>query len=118
MSEELFVDGLGLAPGVMETIVAIAAKDVEGVASVGASSFTGLNLRSRIAGKSDVPAIDVSMNESDGIDVDVHIDVQYGKSIPKVAAEVRQAVADAVAVQVGFTISSVDVYVDGIRFED
>ena len=35
MSEELYVDGLGLAPGVMETIVAIAAKEVEGVASVG-----------------------------------------------------------------------------------
>ena len=29
MSEELYVDGLGLAPGVMETIVAIAAKEVE-----------------------------------------------------------------------------------------
>ena len=33
MSEELYVDGLGLAPGVMETIVAIAAKEVEGVAA-------------------------------------------------------------------------------------
>lgn len=40
MSEELYVDGLGLAPGVMETIVAIAAKEVEGVASVGSSTFT------------------------------------------------------------------------------
>ena len=49
MSEELYVDGLGLAPGVMETIVAIAAKEVEGVASVGSSTFTGL--RSRFAAK-------------------------------------------------------------------
>ena len=35
MSEELYIDGLGLAPGVMETIVSLAAKDIEGVASVG-----------------------------------------------------------------------------------
>ena len=49
MSEELYVDGLGLAPGVMETIIAIAARDVEGVASVGSSSFSGL--RSRFAAK-------------------------------------------------------------------
>lgn len=32
MSEELYIDGLGLAPGVMETIVSLAAKDIEGVA--------------------------------------------------------------------------------------
>lgn len=118
MSEELFVDGLGLAPGVMETIVAIAAKEVEGVASVGSSSFTGLNLRSRIAGKSDAPAIGVSKNEEDGIDIAVHIDVQHGKPIPQVAANVREAVAEAVATQVGFAISSVDIYVDGIRFDN
>ena len=102
MSEELYVDGLGLAPGVMETIVAIAAKEVEGVASVGSSTFTGL--RSRFAAKPAGQGIDVSMNEEQGVDVAVHIDVQ--------------TVADAVATQVGFTVSSVDVYVDGIRFNN
>ena len=81
MSEELYVDGLGLAPGVMETIVAIAAKEVEGVASVGSSTFTGL--RSRFAAKPAGQGIDVSMNEEQGVDVAVHIDVFYGKPIPK-----------------------------------
>ena len=69
MSEELYVDGLGLAPGVMETIVAIAAKEVEGVASVGSSTFTGL--RSRFAAKPAGQGIDVSMNEEQGVDVAV-----------------------------------------------
>ena len=109
MSEELYVDGLGLAPGVMETIVAIAAKEVEGVASVGSSRF---------AAKPAGQGIDVSMNEEQGVDVAVHIDVFYGKPIPQVAEAVRQTVADAVATQVGFTVSSVDVYVDGIRFNN
>ncbi len=114
MSEELYVDGLGLAPGVMETIVAIAAQDVEGVASVGASAFTGL--RSRFAAKPVSQGIDVSMNENQGVDISVHIDVFYGRPIPQVAENVRQTIADAVATQVGFAVSSVDVYVDGIRF--
>ena len=48
----------------------------------------------------------------------MHIDVFYGKPIPQVAEAVRQTVADAVATQVGFTVSSVDVYVDGIRFNN
>lgn len=116
MNEELYVDGLGLAPGVMETIVAIAAKEVEGVAVVGSSTFSGL--RSLITAKPDASGIDVSMNESEGIDIAVHIDVNYGQSIPAVADAVRAAVADAVATQVGFTVSSVDVYVDGIRFAE
>lgn len=116
MSEELYVDGLGLAPGVMETIVAIAAREVEGVASVGSSSLTGI--RSRFVAKPAGQGIDVSMNEGEGVDISVHIDVFYGQPIPQVAAAVRQTVADAVATQVGFTVSSVDVYVDGIRFAE
>ena len=116
MSEELYVDGLGLAPGVMETIVAIAAKEVDGVAMVGSSTFSGL--RNLITAKPASDGIDVSMNESQGIDIAVHIDVNYGQPIPQVVDAVRVAVADAVATQVGFTVSSVDVYVDGIRFAE
>lgn len=114
MSEELYVDGLGLVPGVMETIVAIAAKEVEGVASVGSSTFSGI--RSRFVSNAAAQGIEVSMNETEGVDIVVHVDVYFGRPIPSVAAEVRQAVADAVITQVGFKVSSIDVYVDGIRF--
>ena len=116
MSEELYVDGLGLAPGVMETIVAIAAKDVDGVASVGSSTMTGL--RARFSSKKADPAIGVTMGEDQQINVAVHIDVQYGKVIPEVAANVRSAVVDAVATQVGFPIASVDVFVDNVVFDN
>ena len=44
--------------------------------------------------------------------------VKSGRVIPDVAANVRQAVSDAVSTQVGAKVSSVDVYVDGIQFED
>ena len=114
MSEELYVDGLGLAPGVMETIIAIAAKDVDGVACVGASTLDGLV--SRFAQKPSGQGIEVSMNEEQGVEVAVHIEVYYGQPIPQVADNVRKTVADAVATQVGFNVASVDVFVDGVRF--
>ena len=116
MGEELYVDGLGFAPGVMETIVAIAANEVDGVAVVGSSSFSGL--RSHFGAKPGSQGIDVSKNETDGIDVSVHIEVYYGKPIPQIADAVRAAVVDAVSTQIGIEIASVDVFVDGIRFAD
>ena len=116
MGEELYVDGLGFAPGVMETIVAIAANEVEGVAVVGASSFSGL--RAHFGAKPNAQGIDVSKNETDGIDVAVHVEVYYGQPIPQIAAAIRAAVVDAIATQVGIEIASVDVFVDGIRFAD
>ena len=39
---ELNVDGMALAPGVVETIVSIAANEVEGVACIGPSTTSGL----------------------------------------------------------------------------
>ena len=116
MSEELYIDGLGLAPGVMETIVSLAAKDIEGVASVGASSLSGLRSRFAPKGAQPAPAVDVTMDDAQQINVAVHIDVEYGKVIPEVAEKVRTAVVDAVATQIGFAVASVDVFVDGIVF--
>ncbi len=115
MSEELYADGLGIAPGVMETIVALAAKEVDGVASVGSSTLSGF--RSRLSAKPANQGIDVTMDEDQQINVAIHIDVLYGKVIPVVAEAVRAAVADAVATQVGFDLAAVDVFVDGLVFE-
>ena len=86
---ELNLDGMALAPGVVETIVSIAANEVEGVASV---------------------------DEDDKLVISVRVDVYYGYVLPDLAANLRQAVADAVASQVGAQVSSVDVYIDGIQF--
>ena len=39
---DLNIDGMAIAPGVVETIVSIAANEVDGVASVGPSATSGL----------------------------------------------------------------------------
>lgn len=109
----LNIDGMALAPGVLETIVSIAVAEVEGVAALGSNAS---GIRSRLGGKQGVQGVEVVSDEQDNLSVSVHIDAYYGTVLPELAAKIRTAVVDAAAIQVGATISSVDVYVDGIQF--
>ena len=111
---ELNVDGMALAPGVVETIVSIAANEVDGVASVGPSATS--SLRSVFAGKPSTQGIEVAIDEDDKLQVSVRVDVYYGYVLPDLAANLRKAIADAVSSQVGASVASVDVYIDGIQF--
>ena len=111
---ELNLDGMALAPGVVETIVSIATNEVEGVSSVGSAASGGL--RSVFGSKPSTQGIDIAVDEDDKLAISVRVDVYYGYALPDLAANVRQAVADAVASQVGAQVSSVDVYIDGIQF--
>lgn len=112
---ELNLDGMALAPGVVETIVSIATKEVEGVASVGSSATSGL--RSVFVGKPSTQGIEVVVDESDSLQVSVRVDVYYGYVLPELAAAIRQAIVDALATQVGVSVGCVDVYIDGIQFD-
>lgn len=111
---DLNLDGMALAPGVVETIVSIAANEVDGVASVGPSTASGL--RSVFASKPSTQGIDIAVDEDDKLQISVRIDAYYGYVLPDLAANLRQAVSDAVASQVGIPVGSVDVYIDGMQF--
>ena len=47
MTDQMNVEGLSIAPGVMETIISVAASEVDGVASLG--SFATSGIRSKLA---------------------------------------------------------------------
>lgn len=111
---ELNLDGMALAPGVVETIVSIAANEVDGVASVGPSSASGL--RSVFAGRPSTQGIEIAVDEDDKLQISIRVDVYYGYVLPDLAAGIRKAIFDAVASQVGVPVGSVDVYIDGIQF--
>lgn len=111
---DLNVDGMALAPGVVETIVSIAAKEVEGVASIG--SWTVNGLKSVFASKTTVPGVEVEVRDDNTLAVTVRIEVYSGYVLPDVANSLRQAVAEAVKGQVGIAVENVDVYIDGIQF--
>ena len=112
---ELNVEGMALAPGVVETIVSIAVSEVEGVACVGSA---GRGIRAVFGQKPSTQGIEITVNEDNKLAVAVRIEVYYGFVLPEVASSLRQAVADAVASQVGVEVASVDVYIDGIQFAE
>ncbi len=116
MSNELNVDGMSLAPGVVETIVSITATEVEGVASVGFAGAANRNLRSAFGQKPSTAGIETTVDDDGRLFVSIHIEVFYGQVLPEVAARLRQAIADALLVQVGVEVSAIDIYVDGIQF--
>lgn len=112
---DLNVKGMALADGVVETIIAIALKDVDGVASIGGTSAAGI--LSVLQSKPATAGIEVAPTDDGAIAVVVHITARFGAVLPELAATVRQTIADAVLMQVGLTVSSVEVFIDAIVFE-
>ena len=113
---DLNIDGMNIAPGVVETIVSLAVRDVEGVAGIGDVGAGGIfNL---IGGKPSTQDIEIEVDENNDLHISLRLTVKSGQVLPDLAAAVRQSVADAVSTQVGASVGSVDVFIDGIQFND
>ena len=111
---DLNVGNMAIAPGVLETIISIAAKDVEGVAAIGPSNAGGL--RSMLSSRPSTQGIEVNLADDGSLNIAIRISIYYGYVLPDVATALRSAIADAVSGQVGASVNSIDVYIDGIQF--
>lgn len=116
MSDEIRLEGLGVAPGVLDTIVTVATEACEGVAAIGASGIAGLVQKG--ARKGTARAVDVVTGEDGAVSVTVHVQVYYGSKLREVATCIQAAVSDALVSQVGIDVAAVDVFVDGIVFAE
>lgn len=114
---DLNIDGMVIAPGVVDTIVSLAARDVDGVASVGDPTTSGI-MTLIGGGKPSTQGVEVQVDEDDKLHVTVSLFVKSGFVLPDLAANVRQAIADAITTQVGAEVSAVDVFIDGIQFDN
>ena len=115
--KDFTVDGLALAPGVVETIATIAASEVEGVSSIGPDGAAG-GIYGLLTQKPAASGVDLTTVENGALHVNVRIEVLYGYVLPDLADRVRQAVADAITGQTGIEVASVDVYIEGVKFAD
>ncbi len=113
---ELFVSGIGISKSVVSTIVSLAAKKVDGVASVGGNDIAS-SLISVFTSRSVAPdaAVESSV-ENDALHVVIHLAVFYGYPFTKLAADVREAVAEAITEQIGVGVAAVDVCIDSLVF--
>ena len=114
---DLSIDGMNIAPGVVETIVSLAARDVDGVSAIGDPTTSGI-LTFIGGGKPSTQGVEVDVDENSELHISIRLHVKSGHVLPDVAANVRQAIADAVSTQVGAQVGSVDIYIDGIQFVD
>ncbi|MDR1713665.1 MAG: Asp23/Gls24 family envelope stress response protein [Coriobacteriales bacterium] len=116
MTESISNDGLTIAPGVVETIVSIAVSEVDGVAQVGAPSLSN-SFKSAFTRHNPAQGILITAEEGQ-FQVTAHVQVYYGYRLHDVADNIRAAVADTLAGQVGISVSRVDVFIDSVQFPE
>lgn len=114
MSEASSPESMSLAPGVLDTIITLAAAEAKGVAAVEQPSAGGL--RGLLAPKPAASGLVVEMTDEGKAQVELHLQAFYGHSLPEVADDVRTAVSDALLTQAGVETDRIDIFVDGIAF--
>ncbi len=115
MSDKHADKNMTLAPGVIDTIISITAREVEGVAQVGTAASGGL--WAKLTGKPSTLGIETRFDDEGKLAVVLHIAVYYGCVLPEVADKLRTAISDALLVQAGVEVASVDIFVDAIQFD-
>jgi len=106
--ERVTLDGVTIAPGVVETIVVLAAEQTEGVA--------GVVCHSSLRRMSNTPAVDVALIDGE-LACSIHIVAYYGFVLPELGKAVQENISSALDGQMGMVPRRVDVFIDGIEFE-
>ncbi len=109
---ELRLEGVDLAPGVLETIVVLATESVEGVSAVTGTGLAGLMAKQSAKG------VELCVDEAGKLIVTVHVAVEYGQPLPHIAESIQTAVYEALLSQTGTKADTVDVFIDGITFPE
>lgn len=104
---------INIAEDVVASIAAVAASEVEGVASLTSSS---VDIAEFLGKKSVSKGVKIQITES-ATTVDIYLMIKYGCVIPSIAAAVQEAVANALESMAGLVVGAVNVHVTGITFE-
>lgn len=97
---------------VISSVASLAACEVRGVAKMGGSFARSIyDLISKQQLHKGVKVENLNGNE---IKITLHIVVEYGEDIPRVAAEVQESVRKNVEKMTGLSLSEVDVNIQGV----
>lgn len=114
IQDEAKIGEVQIADEVVGTIAALAAMEVEGVASM-----TG-TLTGELAGKLGVRNLNKGVKvevSGNSVFVDMTLQVVYGHSIPEVAAQVQEKAVAAIENMTGLKVEEVNVHVAGVVTE-
>lgn len=112
VSEEKAADGgrILFADDVIATIAALAVEEVAGVSGMGGASGSIWSKKSSTKG------VKVQVGTEDVI-VDISVIVQYGFRIKEVCETIQQSVSNAIETMTGLSCRVINVFVQGISFE-
>ena len=105
---------ISISEDVISVISAIAAKEVEGLASMGGNLLG--NIGDILAKKNQGKGVKVEFGEN-GLVIDVHITVKFGVKIREVSASIQEHITGAVETMAGLDVDTVNVFVDGVELE-
>ncbi|KRL93954.1 Asp23/Gls24 family envelope stress response protein [Limosilactobacillus equigenerosi] len=100
-----------LSPQTLEFIAGIAASEVDGVSKMHGSLANNV---SELLGRSDHRRGVKVDNQPEELVIDVDVYLEFGVSVPQVAAEIQTNVAQQVKLMTDLTVSQVNVHVQGI----
>lgn len=93
---------------------------VKALASVHGVEAAAPGIMANLMGRKAVNGIRIALTdgETPDIQVDTYITVKYGLRIPDLCWDVQEAIKDQVERATGYNVKSVNVYVQGIAFEE
>lgn len=103
-----------ISEDVISVISAIAAKEVDGLASMGGTILGGFS--DMLAKKNMGKGVKVEFGET-GVTIDVHITVKFGVKIREVSCAIQEHIKNAVETMAGLDVATVNVHVDGVDIE-
>lgn len=114
-SQEQLGGTVHVAEDVIAQIASRALSSVDGVVPSTASLMSNLRM-----GRKAVNGVRITMseNEEQSVSVDTYVSVRYGLRIPDVCWDVQAAIKDQIERFSGKTVKSVNVYVQGMIFEE
>lgn len=100
---------------VIASLAAMAAREVEGVVSLGKSAIRRM-IAERLGGI-DKSAVQVASNQNNVI-ADLTLTIRYGYNIPQTVSEVRRRVASTLMDNAGLIAKEVHIHVSSIEFPE
>jgi uncharacterized alkaline shock family protein YloU len=112
---DIIVNGMAIAPNVIDTIVTLALKEVPGVDS---EAINATGIKALFSPASASQKVNVTVEDDESLAIEVTIRVLDGYPINELVQSIRSSIVDAVVLQTGINVSRVDINIDGIRFLD
>lgn len=110
-SEDQSLGTIEVAPRVVEIIAGVAASEIDGVSKMYGSLANSFG---ELLGRSDQRRGVKLTSQNDNLTIDIDIYIDYGVSVPKLAAKIQDRVKQQVTLMTDLNVSEVNIHVKGI----